>query len=165
MPTFMFWGIVSHFLFLHFGPSNEIAKIVKGERRGKRKTKFSSLTEPSRILFLQHAKIRKGERKGKGEQSFQLFFISNYCYLQLKSISSPTIPPHRGAGGETPSHHTPVQYPKEIQRGVCKKRTFLGLFAFAIPVSIQKGTKLPQKRGIRPGRFVFSGIFFYFSFL
>jgi len=44
------------------------AKIVKGESRDKRKTKFFSLTMPSRILF--YSKIVKGESRDKRKTKF-----------------------------------------------------------------------------------------------
>ena len=43
-------------------------KIVKGERHGKAKTKFSDLPWPSRIL--SYEKIAKGERHGKSKTKF-----------------------------------------------------------------------------------------------
>ena len=45
-------------------------KIVKGGRRGKEKTKFSSWTMPSRVLSSE--KIVKGERRGKEKTKFSL---------------------------------------------------------------------------------------------
>ena len=51
--------------------SSTSVKVVKGESRGKRKTKFSSLALPRRILSsLPRSKVVKGESRDKQKTKF-----------------------------------------------------------------------------------------------
>gem|GEM_PF-4734383 len=62
-------GNATHLLYIEF------AKIVKGESRNKRETKFHDWIMPSRIL--SYSKIVKGESRNKWETKFRDWIMPN----------------------------------------------------------------------------------------
>ena len=60
---------------------------MKGERRGKKKTKFSVLTVPNRLFSSE--KIVKGERRGKQKTKFSVLTMPNRLFSSEKTKNSP----------------------------------------------------------------------------